>query len=66
MSKRMITVAGLMSAFPALTVAHTTDVPHAHPHLMELGLSQALPPTLLLLTAVALFYAASLVVRRKK
>ena len=66
MSKPNLTIAGMMTMSPAFAIAHTTDIPHGHPHLMDLGLSQALPPTLLLLTAVALFYTARVVVRRRK
>ena len=66
MSKTRFALAGMMSVLPTSIMAHTTDVPHSHPHLMQLDLSQALPPTLLLLTAAALFYAASVVVRRRK
>ena len=43
---------------PLPALAHITEVPHAHPHLVDLGIGQGAVIAGLLALAIALFYTA--------
>ena len=45
--------------------AHITEVPHAHPHLVDFGVGQGAAVAGLLMLSVLLFWSASRIVGRR-
>lgn len=66
MSATRAVLAGAMVMFPGLAYAHTTEVPHGHPHLMDLSAGASLIAVSLFAVSVTLLVVARRAAARRR